>query len=306
MEVIYLKGQQLNINEPICTALGFFDGVHIGHMALVNKVIYEAENRGYKKALMTFNHHPLFVLGLIQEEHYLTTMNDRILILENMGIDYLFVIEFTKEVAALEPMSFIQKYLISQNVKHVVCGFDFKFGDHNSGNALTLKNCHEFETSVIDEVMFNGEKISSSRIRRILKDGRIHEMNDLLGRKYCVSGKVIKGRQIGKTIGFPTANIEYNDYFLPCGGVYVTKVYLDDEEFMGMCNIGYNPTFVALDKPSLEVYILDFDRDIYGCCLKIEFYDLIRKEETFNSKDQLIKQLYKDKEYVKSYFLTHE
>lgn len=306
MEVIYLKGQQLNIDEPICTALGFFDGVHIGHMALINKVLSEANDKGYKKALMTFDHHPLYVLGLMKEERYLTSMNDRIKILENMGMDYLFVIEFTNEVAALEPMNFIEKYLISQNVKQVVCGFDFRFGNKNLGNAETLKKCHQFETSVIDEVMYNDKKISSTRIRNLLQDGQIHDMNGLLGRKYCVSGKVIKGRQIGRSIGFPTANVDYNHYFLPCGGVYATKVYLDDEEFIGMCNIGYNPTFIALDKPSLEVYILDFDRDIYGCMLKIEFFELIRKEQTYASKDELVNQLYKDKEYVRSYFLTQE
>ncbi|MEG0275437.1 MAG: bifunctional riboflavin kinase/FAD synthetase [Coprobacillus sp.] len=304
MEVIYLNGQQLNINEPICTALGFFDGLHIGHMALIKEVIKEADEMGYKKALMTFDHHPLYILGVMKEEQYLTTMDDRIRILEEMGLDYLFVIEFTKEVAALKPLDFIQKYIISQNVKHVVCGFDFKFGDKNSGNSQTLKDCHEFKTSVIDEVMFHNQKISSTRIRDILQKGNINEINHLLGREYCISGKVIKGRQIGKTIGFPTANVDYNAYFLPCGGVYATKVYLDDEVFIGMCNIGYNPTFVALDKPSLEVFILDFNRNIYGCDLHVEFYHLIRKEQTFSSKDELVKQLYNDQEYVRAYFKT--
>ncbi|MEG0365502.1 MAG: bifunctional riboflavin kinase/FAD synthetase [Coprobacillus sp.] len=306
MEVIYLKGQQLHIDQPICTALGFFDGLHIGHMALVNKVIDIADKHGYKKALMTFDHHPLFVLGLIDEEKYLTTMEDRIAILESLGIDYLFVIEFNKEVASLKPHDFVDKYLISQNIKHVVCGFDFKFGDKNSGNAETLKTYNQFETTVIDEVVFEGEKISSSRIRYILENGHIKEINHLLGRKYCITGQVIKGRQIGKTIGFPTANVDYNAYFLPCGGVYVTKVYIQDREFMGMCNIGYNPTFSALDKPSLEVYILDFDEDIYGCVLNVEFYELIRKEKPFHSKDELINQLNKDKEYVRDYFKTQE
>lgn len=304
MEVIYLSGQQVNIPEKICSAIGFFDGLHIGHMALVDEVKRVGNKKGYKKALMTFDHYPLYVLGKMKEEKYLTSMEDRIQILEKEGMDYLFVIEFTKDVAKLSPQDFIDQYLVSLNVHHVVCGFDFRFGNRNAGDIDTLKTSSYFDVSVIDEVVYQGEKISSTRIRQVLEDGDIDQMNQLLGRKYCISGMIIEGRRIGHSIGFPTANVDYQDYFLPTQGVYVVKAYVCNQEYLGMCNIGYNPTFTALDKPSLEVNLLDFADDIYHQHMVVEFYHLIRKEQSFSCKEELIKQLNIDKKSVREYFKT--
>lgn len=302
MEVIYLKGQKLNMNEPICSALGFFDGLHIGHMALVEEVKRVAKDKNYKTALMTFDHHPLYVLGKIKEEKYLTSMDDRKRILEKEHIDYLFVIQFTKEVAQLSPQDFIQNYLIDLHIAHVVCGFDFHFGDKNKGSAQTLQECPYFDVSVINEVVYKGEKVSSTRLRMLLESGDIEEINALLKRQYQVIGKVIKGRQIGHHIGFPTANIDYASYLLPQKGVYAVKMYIDDETYLGMCNIGYNPTFHALDKVSLEIYILDFHQDIYNKDVVVEFYKKIRNEKKFDSKELLVEQLTKDQQTVRDYF----
>lgn len=303
MKVIYLKEHEnIQICEPIVAALGFFDGLHVGHMALVNEVERVAQEKNYRKALMTFDHYPLYVLGKIKEEHYLTSLLDRQKILEERGFDYLFVIEFTKNVSALSPDAFIQKYLINCGVRHVVCGFDFRFGCQNLGTTQTLLENKNFDTSIIDEVIYKGEKISSSRIRQHLKDGRMKDLNELLGRRYTIHGQVIHGRRIGHQLGFPTANIDYGSYFLPCGGVYAVKVYVQENCYMGMCNIGYNPTFHALKKASLEVNILDFDEDIYGQEVFVEFYELIRKEQTFPSKEALVHQLQHDCQYVRKYF----
>ena len=302
MEVIYLNGQQVNITEPVCVALGFFDGLHRGHMALVNKVIEVAQQKGYKKALMTFDHHPLFVLGQLKEEKYLTSMKDRIHILEDKNIDYLFIIQFTKDVAAISPQDFINHYLLACHVCHVVCGFDYRFAHKNEGNIETLKSCPSLDVSVVDKVIYQNEKISSTRIRHTLQNGCIDEMNDLLGRRYCIKGRVIHGRHIGHSIGFPTANVDYESYFLPTNGVYVVKVYINGKDYMGMCNIGYNPTFHALDKKSLEIYILEFDDDIYDQDIEVEFYRLIRLEKTFHLKEELILQLTTDEQYVREYF----
>lgn len=148
MEIVYLDGQKVNIVEPICSAIGFFDGLHIGHMALVNEVKRVSEQKGYKKALMTFDHYPLYVLGKIKEEKYLTSMNDRISLLEKEGLDYLFIVKFTKEVAALSPEDFINQYLIDLHVKHIVCGFDFRFGKYNAGNTMTLQACQDRKSVV--------------------------------------------------------------------------------------------------------------------------------------------------------------
>lgn len=302
MEVIRLKGQQLNIKEPICSAVGFFDGLHRGHMALVNEVIRVAKEKDYKTALMTFDHHPLFVLGRLKEERYITTMEDRIELLEESGIDYLFIIEFNQEVAFLLPQDFIQNYILNSHIQHVVCGFDFHFGQKNMGSSKDFQDCPDLDVSVIEEVDYKGEKISSSRIRQLLDKGHIDEMNEILGRHYQVKGQVIKGRQIGHAIGFPTANIDYHSYFLPARGVYAVKFYLHDEVYLGMCNIGLNPTFTALDKPSLEVHIFDFDQDIYGEEVMIEFYAKMRSEVHFSSKEQLIEQLHQDQKQIQDFF----
>lgn len=303
MEIIYLKeNTKFELSQPVVGAIGFFDGLHVGHMALVQEVERVAKEKKYLKALITFDHHPLYVLGHLKEEKYLTSIEDRYALLEKRGFDYLFVIEFTKTVAALSPQEFIQKYLICCGIQHVVCGFDFHFGYKNQGDSQTLIDCPSFDVSVIDEVIYKGKKISSSRIRQHLQNGQMQDLNELLGKHYRIHGRVIHGRHIGHSLGFPTANIDYNSYFLPCGGVYAVKVYVDNKEYMGMCNIGYNPTFDALDKMSLEVYILDFHQDIYGQDIAIEFYELIRKEMTFDSKEKLIEQLNHDQQYIRSYF----
>ena len=304
MEIIFLDGQQLNMPNSICSAIGFFDGLHLGHMALVDEVKRVSKENGYKSALMTFDHHPLFVLGRINQEKYISSMEDRIEILSEQGIDYLFIIKFTKEVAGLSPETFIENYLVNLNIKHVVCGFDFRFGSRNSGNSDTLiqYNSDCLKVSVIDEIIYKNEKISSTRIRNCLDNGTVDELSYLLNRQYCINGTVIGGKKIGRKIGFPTANVDYGSYYLPQNGVYAVKVYIDDLEFLGMCNIGYNPTFHLIDKRSLEVHIFDFNGDIYDKEVKVEFYIKTRNEKKFADKDELISQLSYDAITIKNYF----
>ena len=304
MEIIYLDGNSKNINENIVSAIGFFDGLHIGHMELVHEVKRIANKKNYKTALMTFDHHPLYVLGYNDKEEWLTSHNDRKELLESMDIDYLFIIKFTKQVAALSCDDFMNRYLYNLSIKHVVCGFDFRFGHKNSGDIHTLMKSDLFEVSVIDEVLYKGEKISSSRIREELNQGHIEEINCLMGRPYSITGKVIKGRQIGRTIGFPTANIDYTNYHLPTFGVYGVKIKIGNQYKIGMCNIGFNPTFDSLDRPSLEVHIFDFNDDIYDLDIQVQFYKLIRFEKKFDSKDELIVQLYSDKDNIIRFFKT--
>lgn len=302
MKVIYLNGENININEQICSAIGFFDGLHVGHMELVHYVQKIAKEKGYKKALMTFDHHPLYVLGRIKQEKYITSMQDRIKILENEGIDYLFIIRFTKDVAKLSPQDFIDKYIVANHIMHVVCGYDFQFGNQNQGNIETLKLCEKFDTTILDKVMYDNERISSTKIRSVIRSGQVDKLVPLLGKRYIISGKVIHGRRIGNKIGFPTANVDFQSYLLPHKGVYVVKLYCQQGVFMGMCNIGYNPTFCALDDLSLEVYILDFDADIYDQIVSVEFYKMIRMEKKFETQQQLINQLTNDCNEVREYF----
>ncbi len=302
MEIVYLKGEKLNIDYPICSAVGFFDGLHLGHMSLIHKVQEISKDKGYKTALMTFDHHPLYILGKINEERYMTNMQDRIAILEKENIDYLFIIEFTKEVAQLSASDFIQKYLLDLHIHHIVCGFDYRFGYKNSGTIQTLQSCSQLDVTVVEEVIYKNEKISSTRIRKLLELGSLEDIPMLLGHPYCISGKVVAGRHIGHSIGFPTANVDYHSYLLPKRGVYAVRFYVGNQVYMGMCNIGYNPTFTALNHTSLEVYILDFNENIYDQKVKVEFYTMIRLETSFETKEKLIQQLTLDEKYVRLYF----
>ncbi|MEE0966537.1 MAG: bifunctional riboflavin kinase/FAD synthetase [Bacilli bacterium] len=305
MEIVYLdENTQLNNDVSIVSAIGFFDGLHLGHMALVDRVIEVADKKGCKKALMTFDHHPLYVLGRMSKDYYLTSMMDRKHILKNKGIDYLFVIKFSKQVAGLSPKDFIETYLIRLNIHHVVCGFDFHFGSKNSGNSETLKtyNPSILKVDVIDEVLYLNEKISSTRTRKAIEDGDMRLAAMLLNRFYKITGTVIDGRKLGRKLGFPTANINYGSYLLPAIGVYAVYVYIDNKKYLGMCNVGHNPTVGTLEKRSVEVHIIDFDEKIYDKIVEIEFIEKTRGEVHFKSQDELIQQLKKDKESIKNHF----
>lgn len=305
MEVLhYNLDECLNIKESISLAIGYFDGVHTGHLALINKVKEYAKTYNTKSALMTFYPGPLVTLGKVKEEQYLTSPTDRKEILEDLGIDYLIIVNFTKTVSQLSPEDFYAKFIQTLPLKYLVCGFDYHFGIRGSGDAAYLKELakNDFEVFVQEEVDEDDFKISSTRIRNELKTGNIEKVNHLLSRPYRIQGTVIKGKQIGRTIGFPTANIDFNKYLIPKNGVYGVKVEVNHQTYIGMCNIGYNPTFSALDHPSLEVNIFDFNEDIYNQNVKVYFYCFIRDEVKFNSPQELIAQLETDRNKIIEYF----
>lgn len=301
MKIIhYNYHEPITFNEPISMAIGYFDGLHLGHLSLANKVKEYASSHHTASALMTFSPNPLITLEKIKEEHYLTSYHDRAEILENIGIDYLIIVSFTKEVSQLSPEDFFHSFIDPLPLKCLVCGFDYHFGIKGMGDGETLKDLSKdkFPVYIQEEVTYKGEKISSTRIQNSLKEGNIELVNELLGRPYAIQGEVIRGRQNGRTIGFPTANIQYGQYAIPCNGVYAVKIMVKDKMYIGMCNIGYNPTFGSLDHPSMEVNIFDFDEDIYGENVKVYFYSFIRKEVKFTSPEHLMNQLKQDKERI--------
>lgn len=304
MKVIYIKpGEQLHIDKT-CVALGFFDGMHIGHLELLKEVEVVAKKTGYKKALMTFDRHPKSYL-MEREFQYLMSLEDKIEYLQAYGFEYMFVICFTQQIASLSPQEFVDDYLIQQNIKHVVCGFDYHFGCFGKGDVALLRQLGEgrFQVSEISKKQMDHLKVSSSYIREVLMMGNVEKVNLLLKREYKITGQVIYGRQIGKTqLGFATANVDYQRYVLPRRGVYGAKVLVAGKIYYGMANIGYNPTFGDLTKPSLEVHIFDFDENIYGQVISVYFTYHVRDERKFASKEDLILQLQKDQEDIKIYF----
>lgn len=293
METIYLSNKGKNIEANVC-ALGFFDGFHLGHQELVKTVKAEADNSGLKKAVLTFDQNPKDFLNN-QNDGYLMSLEDKEVYLEEQGFDYLFVFEFNEITARLQPEEFIQQYLIANNTKTVVCGTDFHFGYRGKGDFNCFRNFSNLECKIVQPLLADNKKIASRTIKNLLKQGNIKKANHQLGYNYSIQGPVIKGRQIGRTIGFPTANIDYFNYLLPAVGVYAGYLYHNNQKYLGMISIGYNATFDVLSKVSLEVHIIDFAADIYGEKVRVEFVDRIRNPEQFESKERLIEQLNLDK-----------
>ncbi|MCZ0755416.1 bifunctional riboflavin kinase/FAD synthetase [Anoxybacillus sp. J5B_2022] len=293
---------------PTVMALGYFDGVHLGHQQVIQTAVQIAAEAGYKSAVMTFHPHPSVVLGK-KEQHVqlITPLQEKERLIAELGVDYLYIVEFTPSFAELLPQQFVDQYMIGFHVKHVVAGFDFTYGRLGKGTMETLPfhSREQFTYTTVPKLARNGEKISSTYIRQLLKNGDVHQLPNLLGRFYTVKGTVVDGEKRGRTIGFPTANIELaDDYLLPAFGVYAVKIHIGKEAYNGVCNVGYKPTFHAErhGQPHIEVHIFDFADDIYGQTVTIEWHKRLRSEQKFSSIEQLVKQIERDQEQAKAYF----
>ena len=297
MEIIHLSiNSQFKVQDAVC-ALGFFDGVHLGHQQLLKKVDDISKEKGLKKAIMTFSTHPKQILEK-NDYTYLMSLPEKIKVLEEWKFDYFYIIDFDQEVARLEPGIFLKKYIIDHCIKHVVCGFDFHFGNKGKGDISTLANNSFFDVTVVDEYTENSLKVSSSYIKSLLNDGYIEKANHLLTRPYRVSGEVVYGLQNGRKIGFPTANINYGHYVVLKKGVYGVYLMVHGKCYKGMANIGYNPTVGVIHSLSLEVNIFNFDNNIYGESVDVDFIFRVRDECKFESLNHLKEQLEKDKKHI--------
>lgn len=286
---------------PLSLALGFFDGVHKGHQRVIGEAISQAEQKGIKSAVMTFDPHPSLVLGGRKEEvFYITPMQQKMDILASMHVDYCFIIRFTSEFAKLTPEEFINFFITGLNAKHVTAGFDFSFGCKGKGDMYLMKEMSmgRYGVTIAEKLEESDEKISSTRIRELLKRGETGKVCQLLGRPFRVLGTVVNGDKRGRTIGFPTANIEPElGAVVPNRGVYAVKIRVQGQVYNGVCNIGYKPTFNNPDvkKQVIEVHILEFDKSIYGEMVEVEWHDRIRDEQKFSGIDELKAQIHRDK-----------
>ncbi len=293
--------------DEMVLALGYFDGVHKGHQKVILKAKEIADRLGRKSAVMTFNPHPLVVLRNQKEIDYITPLEEKIHLISQLNVDILFVVEFTKEFAALLPQQFVDDYIINLNVKHVVAGFDFTYGHLGKGTMETMPfhSREQFLQTTVEKQTDRDRKISSSLIREVIRSGDVSYAHNLLGRPHTVTGTVIHGDKRGRTIGFPTANIDVPDiYLMPPTGVYAVSALINGQEYKGMCNIGYKPTFnkEKAAKPSIEVHIFDFQQDIYDQTISISWFKRIRSEQKFNNVEELISQIAKDKAAVEQFF----
>ncbi len=312
MEVIYLKyPHQLKKTEAAYSlAVGFFDGVHIGHQAVIKSAIEKAQQLHVKSAVMTFDPHPSIVLGARNEKvFYITPLQQKLDTLKNLGVDTVFVVNFTSDFAKLSPEQFVQYFIRELNVKHVTAGFDFSFGSFGKGDMHLMDELSkgDFGVTVIDKQTNCNEKISSTRIRKLLQAGEMEEVRTLLGRAFEVPGIVVHGDKRGRTLGFPTANVQSMEgCFIPATGVYAVKIYVQNKWYNGVCNVGYKPTFNNPENKqlSIEVHIFNFDKNIYGEDVVVGWYKRIRSEQKFNGIEELKAQIEKDKREAVEYLET--
>ncbi|WIL36216.1 bifunctional riboflavin kinase/FAD synthetase [Bacillus stercoris] len=289
-------------------ALGYFDGVHLGHQKVIGTAKQIAEEKGLTLAVMTFHPHPSHVLGRDKEpKDLITPLEDKINQIEQLGTEILYVVKFNEVFASLSPKQFIDQYIIGLNVQHAVAGFDFTYGKYGKGTMETMPADLDgkAECTMVEKLTEQDKKISSSYIRTALQNGDVELANVLLGQPYFIKGIVIHGDKRGRTIGFPTANVGLNNsYIVPPTGVYAVKAEVNGEVYNGVCNIGYKPTFYEKrpEQPSIEVNLFDFDQEVYGAAIKIEWYKRIRSERKFNGIKELTEQIEKDKQEAIRYF----
>jgi riboflavin kinase/FMN adenylyltransferase len=295
-----LKTKDVNIT------IGNFDGVHLGHQDFLNEIKNKSKDENTKFIVITFVPHPGQALkGL--SGFLINSYDDRRELLQRQGVDYLLEVDFTRDFSSLSPREFVEQYIsIFPKIKCVYLGHDFSFGANRSGDHLIAQKIFKEKNILLnqeDEFKLNGKTVSSSEIRKALKQGNIIVANELLGRAYYLSGRVIKGQGRGKQIGFPTANLDREkSVILPTNGVYLTKTKIHDMVYFSVTNVGGNPTFNSENEIHVESHLLNFSRDIYGEVVTLYFYDKIREEKKFNTVNELINQIKLDVEFAEKYF----
>ncbi|AQX84403.1 bifunctional riboflavin kinase/FAD synthetase [Elizabethkingia bruuniana] len=287
-------------------SLGMFDGVHKGHQEIIKKLKKHSETHQLESALLTFWPHPRKVLQPEVEIKLLNTLEEKLQLLERFGIQKTFLQEFNDDFRNLSGEDFVKQILLDKlHMKHIVIGYDHHFGKNKSGNFELLEKMASENNFVVEEtkaVLVNELAVSSTKIRNALSEGDIITANEFLGYHYPVSGTVVAGKKIGRTIGYPTANIDVDPIkLLPKNGAYIVDVELNRQMYKGMLSIGTNPT-VNGTKKTTEVYILDFDQDIYGENITVYFRDYLHDEIKFESLEKLIERLDEDKQLTIDFF----
>ena len=293
----------LDLSKGCCVTIGNFDGVHNGHKKLINRTKDKAAALGVPCVVVTFCPHPLKVLAGSHAPALITDYEKKLDLFEKINVDLVLMLEFTRDVAALEPEEFVKGILVDElNMKELVVGYDYAFGKGRKGNFELLSKLGEkfgYGIERLEPVMINNAIVSSTRIRDLIKAGKVWDVRPLMDRFYIIRGTVIHGMDRGgKLLGFPTANMRVRDELHPKPGVYATWAELEGKVYKAVTNIGYNPTF-GNDEISVETFILDFDQDIYGWELRLNFVARMRDEKKFNGLDELIGQITSDVELAR-------
>ena len=295
-----------NSSEKTIVTIGTFDGIHVGHQKILKNLIRTANNEGKKSVLLTFFPHPRMVLQKENKILLLNTIKEKSGLLEKMGLDYLIIHPFSREFSRLTALDFVRDILVNKlNTSRLIIGYDHHFGKNREGNIHQLKEyslLYDFKVEEIPAQDIDDVSVSSTKIRTALKDGNLKTANNYLGYHYMLNGTVVSGKKLGGTIGFPTANIEIKEPYklIPKTGVYIIRTYINTILYTGMMNIGFNPTVLGKHQ-TIEAHLFDFNEDLYGKEITIEFIYFLREEHKFESVEELVVQLNIDKENAISY-----
>lgn len=291
-------------------SIGVFDGVHKGHLALVSKMLSEGNTRGLSGGVVTFYPHPVAVIRPDIEFTYLTSLQNRIELLQTVGVEFVSVLEFDEQLQRVSARNFCEMLVEESQMELLVVGEDFKLGRNGEGDIKILENIGlelGFEVISVPLVQESTSKVSSTRIREALNSGSMEEVGSLMGHRYQLDGTVILGDQRGRTIGFPTLNVDIEkDRLIPPNGVYITETFIKNEKYASVTNIGSRPTFTIDSKNHLETHLLDFNEDVYGEHATVEFISRLRNERKFNSGDELVQQIKNDVKNTVDHFTNRQ
>ncbi len=297
-------------NKKSVVTIGTFDGVHIGHKKILEKIIFNAKELNCESVVLTFFPHPRMVLQDNSVVQLLNTVDEKTILLEKTGIDNLIIHPFNQEFSRLTAEEFVKEILVNQlNIRKIIIGYDHRFGRNRTANIndlIVFGKKYGFEVEQISAQEINDNAVSSTKIRNAILEGNITLANNYLGYNYFFSGIVVKGKQVGRTIGFPTANIKINEDYklIPKNGVYIVKSNYDKKTIFGLMNIGTRPTVEGTNQ-TIEVFFLDFDKAIYDESLTIEIIEFIRNEQKFDSLNDLKNQIKEDKIFALNYINTN-
>jgi len=307
----YSSASKYNSKRNCVVTIGTFDGVHIGHKAILQRLVTTAKKEELDSVLLTFFPHPRMVLQTDSNIKLINSIAERIELIEQTGLDHIIIHPFTHAFSRLTALEFVRDILVNRfKTKKIVIGYDHRFGRNRNANIQDLREfgkIYGFEVEEIDAQELDKVAVSSTKIRNAINTGDITTANGYLGYPFMINGVVVKGKAIGRTIAFPTANLQLEENYklIPKEGVYVVKAKIDGVIIFGITSIGTNPTVGGKDK-TIETYFLDFDQDLYGRKLKIEFLTHIRDEETFNSINELKEAIQKDENFARDFLLNHE
>lgn len=290
--------REMKALSPSAVALGNFDGVHLGHQELIKNMVNTARERNLNAVVFTFSNHPRNLLPKAKKVKNILYKDEKAQIIESLGVDYMVSVEFTKQIMNMEPQDFIDELLIDKlNMKEAFCGFNYRFGHRAAGNPDFLRQAgkaYGFNVTEMEPFSINGNVVSSSMIRTLIAGGRVEDCKTYMGRNYAIGGEVVVGNRLGRTLGFPTSNLVIDpDMVTPPNGVYVTYCTYNGVRYPSVTNVGVKPT-IGHYKKNVETHIFNFDKELYGKKIIVEFLKKTRDEVKFDSVEELSEQIVRD------------